>query len=108
MTPEEVESLILRSLTGTATPNEESTIQQWKDVESGNNKIYNDYAKILRLNDLTPVPLFDSEKEWLRLEKQVAQSGEASLFGVSPVWYRIAATVLLIVASIFIIKELTS
>jgi transmembrane sensor len=107
MIPEEYESIIIRVLSGASTPEEKALLDKWMVESDQNRKLFNDYARIYNLQDDSSLPAFNSEGEWIRLEKTIANTPkQMPVLTITRVLYRAAAAVLLVMASLFIIREM--
>jgi transmembrane sensor len=107
MIPEEYESLMLKAFSGTATAEEKSALSAWIDASLENRKAYDDFYKLFHLNDDEVLPEFDSDAEWRRLEHSISGKRETTSTGLKELsWLRVAATVLLLAASIFLVREM--
>jgi transmembrane sensor len=106
MIPEEYESILLRSLTGTASPEEENLLEVWKNSSAANQKVFDDYQKLFKTQEVAGDPDFDSVREWNKLTDAIGNL-ERTKHTLSNNWvYRIAATIVLIIASTFLIREM--
>jgi transmembrane sensor len=107
MSHEEYESIIIKVLSGTSTPEEKALLEKWIGESDENRKLFDDYSRKFNQKDISPATSFNSEKEWLRLEKTIADTPKQMSARKPPsLLYRLAAAVLLVIASIFIIREM--
>jgi transmembrane sensor len=104
MIPEEYESIILKSLNGTASREEEALLENWRNSSSENRMLLEDYTRLYRLKGPGPAANFDTRAEWARLENKI--NGKVVALPRRMVWARIAASFLLIALSIFIVREM--
>jgi transmembrane sensor len=105
--PVEYEYLILKSLSGTASPEEEDVLTAWRKESLFNEQSYQDLRKVFDLRDPTHYPSFDTEQEWLKLEASMNGHRKKEVHRTIPLWLKAAASLLLLVACTFLIREMT-
>jgi transmembrane sensor len=105
---DETESLLLKFLSGTATPEEEKTLIQWRQHSEANQKIFDDYQKIYNVRMSANIPSFNTETEWQKLENKISKSDVAvpKVFRMT-FWLKVAAAVFALVATIFVLQQMT-
>jgi transmembrane sensor len=114
MISEDHESLIIRSLTGVATREEEAQLNTWRKEDASHEKLYAEWQQIYHARVKSAIPPFDSLAEWQRLESAIANSADSPATKVMTgsrslwlmPWSRVAAVVALLVASLFLIREM--
>jgi len=115
-----IDDLISRSLTGEATAEEQQELSTWVALQEENKKYY---QKIKQTFDLSgeyyskkesKVPNLDIDKEWNHFLNQIEKKETSNIRSITPnkslypMWARMAATVLLVVASGFVINYFLS
>jgi len=115
-----IDDLISRSLTGEATVEEQQELSTWVALQEENKKYY---QKIKQTFDLSgeyyskkesKVPNLDIDKEWNHFLNQIEKKETANIRSITPnkssyaMWARMAAAVLLVVASGFVINYFLS
>jgi transmembrane sensor len=105
---DETESLLLKFLSGTATPEEEKALIQWKQHSEDNRKIFDDSQKIYNVRVSANIPSFNTETEWQKLENKISKSNVPApdVFRMA-FWLRVAAAVFALVATIFVLRQMT-
>ena len=105
--PEEYESMMLKAFSGTATAEEKSALSAWVQASAENRKAYDDFHRLFHLKHDEAFPEFNSAAEWGRLEQAISNTRDArGTFFREFNWLRVAATVLLLAASLFLIREM--
>jgi transmembrane sensor len=103
---EEYERLLVQYLSGSATPEERSRLDEWRRTDEANEKTFQEFSKIFAIRD-DQVPPFNAAEEWHRLEQRLQfveeePASEHVLF----LYAKIAASVALLVASFFLVRNL--
>lgn len=114
----EQENLIVKHLSGETTAAEEKYLQEWIAMSSENEDQFNKFRKAYELSGKHYDPNasshlnIDVAKEWNRFEQRIEGKGKSVSFtpekAGSNLWLRIAAGILLVVASGIVINYFTS
>src|SRR5882672_9169987 len=114
-----VDELIARCLTGEASVEEEKQLQAWRSETPENERRYLDLRKVFEVSQLhyqqrksSPIEL-DIDREWEQILNQIRKTKEKPIIHLfqdrpSRSWIRIAAALLLLVASGLVINYFVS
>lgn len=106
----DIDELIARSLTGETSPEDEQRLATWLAQSKDNSDYYQKLKKVTTLADhyyqsKATLPEVNLDQEWNQFLNQVGENKSGRVFNLqSSTWLRIAASLLLIVASGFIIN----
>lgn len=115
-----IDDLISRCLTGEATTDEQEQLSAWMELQDENRKYYHKIKQTFDLsgeyyaNKESKVPNLDIDKEWNHFLNQIEKKGTSNIRSIAPeknsypMWTRIAAAVLIVVASGFVINYFLS
>ncbi len=102
---EPYDQLILKSLSGTATADEQQQLAHWTELSAENKKEVEDYQQVWKLGATKPLPDFDSIAELKKLETKLDQQDKKIkvLFPYRSLAFKVAASItLLIVCSVLL------
>ncbi len=116
----DIDELITRSLAGETTAEEEQNLSAWRVLSDGNSKHYQNLKRAFLLGDSyykkekQPEPVVDVDQEWNHFLKQIDTGNKDNVRSFnSPakaysMWMRVAAALLLLVVSGFIVNYFIS
>ncbi|HRG78458.1 MAG TPA: FecR domain-containing protein [Cyclobacteriaceae bacterium] len=115
-----IDDLITRCLTGEATTDEQEQLSAWIDLREENRKYYQKIKQAFDLSDQyyankeTKVPDLNIDHEWNHFLNQLEKKETTNIRSIAPeknsypMWARMAAAVLVVVASGFVINYFLS
>lgn len=109
----DIDLIISRSLNGEASPAEEKTLSDWLNASDQNKQHYEKSQKAFSLaakyyQSKTPEPVINLDKEWSRFLNHLGKEDNVRTLTPPVRWARLAAGILLVVASGFIINYFIS
>ena len=104
---EPYDQLILKSLSGTATTDEQQLLTSWTEQSAENKKMLEDYRQVWELSGSKPLPDFDSMAELKKLETKLDQ-GDKKTRVLSPyrsLAFKVAASITLLIVWSFLFYQ---